>query len=273
MTVPPREWYALRPVPAMKSYATRGLRASGRARPAPENFSHAWRRVVPVALGAVLLKHSAPMAASGIIGPATNGHGSIGDGGTAMDGHDSLKAARAPGAQVRAWLLDMLPVAPGWKTAGVLEAARVEAGIGKRALRTARERLLADGAIEKDRDGFQGPFRYRRVERAAVAESEAAPGPEAAGVRAVPEAPEIPERFAATLRFLAGAPVPEDFDRMAFIQSLMSQLRNAVERDGPRLMAAPNDDPTLDCFLVKVALDTLARDCGYSLTIRRLDRR
>ena len=114
-----------------------------------------------------------------------------------MDGHDSLTAARAP--QVRAWLLDMLPVAPDWKTAGALEAARVEAGIGKRALRTARERLLADGAIEKGRDGFQGPFRYRRAERAAVAESEAAPDPEAAGVRAVPEAPEAPERFAVTL--------------------------------------------------------------------------
>ena len=166
---------------------------------------------------------------------------------TAMDGHDSLTAARAPGPQVRAWLLDMLPVAPGWKTAGELEAARVEAGIGKRALRTARERLLADGAIEKGRDGFQGRFRYRRAERAAVAESEAAPGheaepaasPEAGGGPAVPE---VPERFAATLRFLAGAPVPEDFDRMAFIQSWMWQLRNAVERDGPRLMAAPNDD-------------------------------
>ena len=75
---------------------------------------------------------------------------------------DSLKAARAPGEAVRAWLLDVLPFAPGWKTARELEAARVEAGIGKRALRTARERLLADGAIEKGRDGFQGPFRYRR---------------------------------------------------------------------------------------------------------------
>ena len=148
-----------------------------------------------------------------------------------MDGHDSLKAARAPGAQVRAWLLDMLPVAPGWKTAGVLEAARVEAGIGKRALRTARERLLADGAIEKDRDGFQGPFRYRRVERAAVVESEAAPGPEAAASPAAPEAPEIPERFAATLRVLAGAP-----------------------------MAAAEIHP----LAVAMALDRLAMDCGYS---------
>ena len=106
-----------------------------------------------------------------------------------MDGHDSLTAARAPGAQVRAW-------------------------------------LLADGAIE---NGFQGPFRYRRAERAAVAESEAA-SPEAAGVRAVPEAPEVPERFAATLRVLAGAP-----------------------------MAAAEIHP------LAVALDRLAMDCGYSL--------
>ena len=89
--------------------------------------------------------------------------------------------------------------------------------------------LLADGAIEKGRDGFQGPFRYRRAERAAVAESEAA-SPEAAGVRAVPEAPEVPERFAATLRVLAGAP-----------------------------MAAAEIHP------LAVALDRLAMDCGYSL--------
>ena len=110
-----------------------------------------------------------------------------------MDGHDSLTAARAPGAQVRAW-------------------------------------LLADGAIEKGRGGFQGPFRYQRAERAAVAESEAA-SPEAAGVRAVPEAPEVPERFAATLRVLAGAP-----------------------------MAAAEIHP----LAVAMALDRLAMDCGYS---------
>ena len=79
-----------------------------------------------------------------------------------MHWQDFLKAARAPGEAVRAWLLDVLPFAPGWKTARELEAARVEAGIGKRALRTARERLLANGDIEKGRDGFQGPFRYRR---------------------------------------------------------------------------------------------------------------
>ena len=163
-----------------------------------------------------------------------------------MDGHDSLTAARAPGAQVRAWLLDMLPVAPGWKTAGELEAARVEAGIGKRALRTTRERLLADGAIEKGRDGFQGRFRYRRAERAAVAESEAAPGHEAepaAESAASPEAgggpavPEVPERFAETLRFLAG----------------------------PSMQAAELSD-----MAVAIALATLAKDCGYTLEPIRL---
>ena len=154
-----------------------------------------------------------------------------------MDGHDSLTAARAPGAQVRAWLLDMLPVAPGWKTAGELEAARVEAGIGKRALRTTRERLLADGAIEKGRDGFQGRFRYRRAERAAVAESEAAPGPEAEPA-ASPEAgggpavPEVPKRYAATLHALT---VP------------------AMAKD------VPEDSAVLH------ALKALAADCGYTL--------
>ena len=159
-----------------------------------------------------------------------------------MDGHDSLTAARAPGAQVRAWLLDMLPVAPGWKTAGELEAARVEAGIGKRALRTTRERLLADGAIEKGRDGFQGRFRYRRAERAAVAESEAAPGPEAEPAASLeagggPAVPEVPERFAATLRLLAG----------------------------PSMRAAVPNELAVTC-----ALAMLAKDCGYTLEPPRL---
>ena len=156
-----------------------------------------------------------------------------------MDGHDSLTAARAPGAQVRAWLLDILPVAPDWKAANALEAARREAGIGKRALRTARERLLADGAIEKGRDGFQGRIRYRR---AAVAESEAVPdpgpepaaSPEAGGGRTVPE---VPERFAATLRFLAGP-----------------SMRAAVPHERA----------------VQVALAMLAADCGYTLESFRL---
>ena len=130
---------------------------------------------------------------------------------------------------------------------------------------------------KRDRSQYMREYRARKRQsagagldapvapsRAAVAEALAEPAasPEAGGGPAVPE---VPERFAATLRFLAGAPAPEDFDRMAFIQSWMLQLRNAVERDGPRLMAAPNDDPTLDFFLVEVALDTLARDCGYML--------
>ena len=79
--------------------------------------------------------------------------------------HDFLKAARAPGEAVRAWLLNVLPFAPGWKTARELEAQREAAGVSARALRTARERLLADGAIEKGRDGFQGPWRYWRPVR------------------------------------------------------------------------------------------------------------
>ena len=73
-----------------------------------------------------------------------------------------LETVRAPGEAVRAWLLYVLRDG-GWKTAREIEAARVEAGIGKRALRTARERLLADSSIEKRRDGFQGPWCYRRA--------------------------------------------------------------------------------------------------------------
>lgn len=146
-----------------------------------------------------------------------------------MDGHDSLTAARAPDAQVRAWLLDMLPVAPDWKTANALEAARMEAGIGKRALRTARERLLADGAIEKGRDGFQGRFRYRR---AAVAESEAGPGPgpepaaspEAGGGRAVPG------RFAATARFLAGPSMQAAVPHEMAVQVALATLTLVADR-------------------------------------------
>ena len=188
----------------------------------------------------------------------------------------------SPVEVARTWLLSALD-GGGWTEAEAIEAAREAAGVSARALTTARGRLVSDGRVEKRKAG-RGAWSYRLVGRvpesepAPESESEAAPdheaepaaSPEAGGGPAVPE---VPERFAATLRFLAGAPVPEDFDRMAFIQSWMWQLRNAVERDGPRLMAAPNDDPTLDCFLVKVALDTLARDCGYSLTISRLDRR
>ena len=98
--------------------------------------------------------------AGGIIGSP------IGIIGPTMRWHDHLKAARAPGEAVRAWLLDVLPFAPAWKTARELEAEREAAGVSARALRTARERLLADGAIEKGRDGFQGPWRYRRRDSA-----------------------------------------------------------------------------------------------------------
>lgn len=76
--------------------------------------------------------------------------------------HDYQKLARSPGAAVRDWLLGVLPFAPNWRTARDIEAARAADGVSRRALRTARERLLADGVIEKSRDGFQGPWRYRR---------------------------------------------------------------------------------------------------------------
>ena len=126
------------------------------------------------------------------------------------------------------------------------------------------QRLVKRGAYP-ERGPHGEAMRAAVVEGLAESEAEPAASPEAGASPAVPEVPEVPERFAATLRFLAGAPAPEDFDRMAFILPWMLQLRNAVERDGPRLMAAPNDDPTLDCILVNVALETLARDCGYML--------
>lgn len=73
--------------------------------------------------------------------------------------HDYLKTARAPGERVRAWLLYVLRDGD-WKTAREIEAEREAAGVSARALRTARERLLADNSIEKRRDGFQGPWVY-----------------------------------------------------------------------------------------------------------------
>ena len=73
--------------------------------------------------------------------------------------------------------------------------------------------------------------------RAPESESEAAPGPEAEPAAspeagASPAVPEIPERYAETLRFLAGP-----------------SMRAAV----------PNE------FAVICALATLAKDCGYTL--------
>ena len=96
-------------------------------------------------------------ARSGIIGAAMTDTAPLMTRGTAMFRQDSLKAARAPGEAVRKWLLAVLPFAPGWKTAREIDAQREAVGVSARALRTARERLLADGAIEKGRDGYQGP--------------------------------------------------------------------------------------------------------------------
>ena len=133
----------------------------------------------------------------------------------------------SPVEAASAWLLSVLD-GGGWTEAEAVEAAREAAGVSARALTTARGRLVKDGAIEKRKAG-RGAWCYRLAGR--VPESEAA-SPEAAGVRAVPEAPEVPERFAATLRVLAGAP-----------------------------MAAAEIHP----LAVTLALDRLVRDCGYSL--------
>ena len=124
-----------------------------------------------------------------------------------------------------AWLLSMLD-GGGWTEAEAVEAAREAAGVSARALTTARGRLVKDGRVEKRKAG-RGAWSYRLVGRVpeSLAESEAAASP------AAPEAPEIPERFAATLRVLAGAP-----------------------------MAAAEIHP----LAVAMALDRLAMDCGYS---------
>ena len=135
----------------------------------------------------------------------------------------------SPVEAASAWLLSVLD-GGGWTEAEAVEAAREAAGVSARALTTARGRLVKDGAIKKRKAGRRGAWCYRLAGR--VPESEAAPGPEAAGVRAVPEAPEVPERFAATLRVLT---VPA--------------------------MAAAEISP----FAVTLALDRLAEDCGYSL--------
>ncbi len=135
-----------------------------------------------------------------------------------------------------------------WTEAEAIEAAREAAGVSARALTTARGRLVRDGRVEKRKAG-RGAWSYRLVGRvpeseaaSPEAESEAAPGheaepaasPEAGGGPAVPE---IPERFAATLRFLAG----------------------------PSMQAAE-----LSGMAVATALATLAKDCGYTLEPIRL---
>lgn len=134
----------------------------------------------------------------------------------------------SPVEAASAWLLSVFD-GGGWTEAEAVEAAREAAGVSARALTTARGRLVKDGAIEKRKAG-RGAWCYRLAGR--VPESEAAPGPEAAGVRAVPEAPEVPERFVATLRVLAGAP-----------------------------MAAAEIHP----LAVAMAVGRLVMDCGYSL--------
>ena len=91
------------------------------------------------------------------------------------------------------------------------------------------QRLLARGAYPE-----RGPngAAMRAAVAEVLAEPEAAgPGPEAGGV------PAVPERYAATLRFLAGAP-----------------------------MAAPK----LPELLVGATLSVLAKDCGYTLESCRL---
>ena len=140
---------------------------------------------------------------------------------TEMDG--------SPVEAAGAWLLSMLD-GGGWTEAEAVEAAREAAGVSARALTTARGRLVKDGRVEKRKAG-RGAWCYRLAGRVpeSLAESEAA---------ASPAAPEIPERFAATLRVLVGTP-----------------------------MAAAEIHP----LAVAMALGTLARDCGYSLPVVPLE--
>ena len=132
----------------------------------------------------------------------------------------------SPVEAASAWLLSMLD-GGGWTEAEAVEAAREAAGVSARALTTARGRLVKDGRVEKRKAG-RGAWCYRLAGRVpeSLAESEAAASP------AVPEAPEIPERFAATLHALT---VP------------------AMAKD------VPEDSAVLH------ALKALAADCGYTL--------
>ena len=139
----------------------------------------------------------------------------------------------SPVEAARSWLLSVLD-GGGWTEAEAIEAAREAAGVSARALTTARGRLVRDGLVEKRKAG-RGAWSYRLVGR--VPESEAAPvpepepaaSPEAGGGPAVPG---VPERYAATARFLTA----------------------------PSMQAAvPHEWP------VQVALATLAKDCGYTI--------
>lgn len=153
----------------------------------------------------------------------------------------------SPVEVARTWLLSALD-GGGWTEAEAIEAAREAAGVSARALTTARGRLVRDGRVEKRKAG-RGAWSYRLVGRvpesepAPESESEAAPGHEAepaAESAARPEAgaspavPEVPKRFAATLRLLADPPP-------------------ALAVDAP------------EAWAVLHALKALAADCGYTL--------
>ena len=113
----------------------------------------------------------------------------------------------------------------GWAEAEAIEAAREAAGVSARALTTARGRLVQDGRIEKHKAG-RGAWRYRLAERV----PESGPAPESLAPEPGPELVTVPARFAATARFLADPAMAE-----------LQQMR------------------------VGVALDMLAKDCGYKL--------
>ena len=143
----------------------------------------------------------------------------------------------SPVEAASAWLLSVLD-GGGWTEAEAIEAAREAAGVSARALTTARGRLVRDGRVEKRKAG-RGAWSYRLVGRSPESEA-AGPGPEPAAspdAGGGPAVPEVPERFAATLRLLAGP-----------------SMQAAV----PHVMA------------VQVALATLAKDCGYTLESCRL---
>ena len=136
------------------------------------------------------------------------------------------KADGSPVEAAGAWLLSVLD-GGGWAEAEAIEAEREAAGVSARALTTARARLVRDGRVEKHKAG-RGAWSYRLAERV----PESGPAPESLAPEPGPELGAVPARFAATARFLADP-----------------------------AMAAPE----LQQMRVGVALDMLAKDCGYSL--------
>ncbi len=132
----------------------------------------------------------------------------------------------SPVEHARTWLLSVLD-GGGWAEAEAIEAAREAAGVSARALTTARGRLVQDGRIEKHKAG-RGAWRYRLAERV----PESGPAPESLAPEPGPGLVTVPARFAATARFLADP-----------------------------AMAAPE----LHQMRVGVALEKLAKDCGYTL--------